>query len=236
MLSALSEMFRRRPRAFTGGAAYILLSLTLITVFVTLWRVEAGRHSTADRRAASLEAELGTTRSMFSKTSDRLDQTHAEFVGLRTNFRSRVTRLTALQVRRAKELWMERGKEHGYAAGWNAVFRANRLTTGHWYAVRIQSGSGRSSLSSVTGLTEGSRYAVASASVTKLAEPPPPPPPPPAQSASCNTNYSGCLLPDASDYDCEGGSGDGPYYTGPVTILGYDEYGLDADGDGYGCE
>jgi hypothetical protein len=53
---------------------------------------------------------------------------------------------------------------------------------------------------------------------------------------ACNANYSGCLKADASDYDCSGGSGDGPYYTGPVAVLGYDEYGLDADGDGYGCE
>lgn len=52
----------------------------------------------------------------------------------------------------------------------------------------------------------------------------------------CNPNYSGCLDPSASDYDCEGGSGDGPLYTGTVEVLGYDEYGLDSDGDGIGCE
>lgn len=52
----------------------------------------------------------------------------------------------------------------------------------------------------------------------------------------CNPNYSGCLDPSASDYDCEGGSGDGPLYTGTVEVIGYDEYGLDADSDGVGCE
>jgi hypothetical protein len=52
----------------------------------------------------------------------------------------------------------------------------------------------------------------------------------------CNPNYSGCLDPSASDYDCEGGSGDGPLYTGTVEVLGYDEYGLDEDGDGIGCD
>jgi uncharacterized iron-regulated membrane protein len=57
-----------------------------------------------------------------------------------------------------------------------------------------------------------------------------------AQAQRCNPNYSGCLDPNASDYDCEGGSGDGPYYTGTVEVIGYDEYGLDADGDGYGCD
>lgn len=52
----------------------------------------------------------------------------------------------------------------------------------------------------------------------------------------CNPNYSGCLDPNASDYDCEGGSGDGPMYTGTVEVIGYDEYGLDEDGDGIGCD
>lgn len=58
----------------------------------------------------------------------------------------------------------------------------------------------------------------------------------PKTSNNCNTNYSGCLNPNASDYDCAGGSGDGPYYTGQVAVIGYDEYGLDRDGDGIGCE
>jgi hypothetical protein len=55
-------------------------------------------------------------------------------------------------------------------------------------------------------------------------------------SAECDPNYSGCLDPTASDYDCEGGSGDGPLYTGTVEVLGDDHYGLDADGDGIACE
>lgn len=55
--------------------------------------------------------------------------------------------------------------------------------------------------------------------------------------SSCDPNYSGaCLDPAASDYDCEGGSGDGPYYTGEVTVVGSDPYGLDSDSDGIGCE
>lgn len=54
--------------------------------------------------------------------------------------------------------------------------------------------------------------------------------------SECDPNYSGCLDPNASDYDCEGGSGDGPMYTGTVEVLGVDHYGLDADGDGIGCE
>jgi hypothetical protein len=53
---------------------------------------------------------------------------------------------------------------------------------------------------------------------------------------SCTPGYSPCLPP-ASDYDCAGGTGDGPkYVAGPVYVTGSDPYGLDADGDGIGCE
>jgi hypothetical protein len=53
----------------------------------------------------------------------------------------------------------------------------------------------------------------------------------------CDPNYAGaCLDPNSSDYDCEGGSGDGPDYTGSVEVVGRDPYGLDHDGDGYACD
>lgn len=56
-------------------------------------------------------------------------------------------------------------------------------------------------------------------------------------SGGCDPNYAGaCLDPSSPDYDCAGGSGDGPDYTGPVQVVGSDHYGLDADGDGYACE
>jgi hypothetical protein len=50
----------------------------------------------------------------------------------------------------------------------------------------------------------------------------------------CTPGYSPCL-PTASDYDCEGGTGDGPKYTGRVDVTGSDPYDLDADGNGVGC-
>lgn len=59
--------------------------------------------------------------------------------------------------------------------------------------------------------------------------------PAPEQSSNCTPGYSPCLPP-ASDYDCLGGTGDGPEYTGFVRVTGSDPYGLDADGDGTGCE
>src|SRR4051794_9097335 len=59
----------------------------------------------------------------------------------------------------------------------------------------------------------------------------------PAESAKCDPNYEGaCLNPDSPDYDCRGGSGNGPDYTGPVRSVGSDPFDLDRDGDGLACE
>lgn len=54
----------------------------------------------------------------------------------------------------------------------------------------------------------------------------------------CHPSYEGaCLKIGAGDYDCAGGAGNGPNYVrGPVRIVGPDEFGLDGDGDGLGCE
>jgi hypothetical protein len=64
--------------------------------------------------------------------------------------------------------------------------------------------------------------------------------PPPDGCSNPTPGYSPCLeYHGGADYDCAGGSGDGPYYTQPgVTyrVTGFDPYGLDADNDGYGCE
>ena len=56
-----------------------------------------------------------------------------------------------------------------------------------------------------------------------------------AGTSNCTDGYSPCLPP-ATDYDCAGGSGDGPKYTGPVRVTGSDPYDLDRDGDGVGCD
>jgi hypothetical protein len=80
-------------------------------------------------------------------------------------------------------------------------------------------------------LGDGFRYAY-------TLQPKPKPKPPPQRTATgCDPSYTGaCLDPNASDYDCAGGSGDGPLYTGEVGVVGDDHFGLDADGDGVGCE
>jgi len=57
----------------------------------------------------------------------------------------------------------------------------------------------------------------------------------PVAAADCTPGYSPCI-PNGSDVDCRGGSGDGPRYVGRVTVTGSDPYDLDRDGDGVGCQ
>jgi hypothetical protein len=59
------------------------------------------------------------------------------------------------------------------------------------------------------------------------------------EASECDPNYAGaCLDPNAYDYDCAGGEGDGPEYTGTVTVVGEDHYELNADpeSDNTGCD
>lgn len=66
---------------------------------------------------------------------------------------------------------------------------------------------------------------------------PPPAAPTPSPSGACHPSYAdACLDPSVSDYDCIGGSGNGPGYTAKVRVVGPDVYRLDSNGDGYGCE
>jgi hypothetical protein len=65
---------------------------------------------------------------------------------------------------------------------------------------------------------------------------PPAPIPTPKPKPGCHPSYRPCLDPSPSDYDCKGSSDDGPAYTGPVIVFGPDEYELDPDGNGAGCD
>jgi outer membrane biosynthesis protein TonB len=69
-------------------------------------------------------------------------------------------------------------------------------------------------------------------------KPAPKPVPKPAPS-TCDPSYPGvCLKDGIGDYDCAGGSGNGPnYVSGPIKVLSPDPFGLDGnDNDGIGCE
>ena len=64
----------------------------------------------------------------------------------------------------------------------------------------------------------------------------PPTTKPPA--SNCDPAYpDACLHDGIGDYDCAGGSGNGPnYVAGPIRVLAPDPFGLDSDHDGIGCE
>lgn len=68
--------------------------------------------------------------------------------------------------------------------------------------------------------------------------PPPDPTPRPVSGGSCHPSYrDACLKKGIGDYDCASGSGNGPnYVSGPIRVVGFDEFDLDRDGDGIGCE
>jgi hypothetical protein len=82
-----------------------------------------------------------------------------------------------------------------------------------------------------TAEVEGTEAAASSATPLAATATPPPSPTPIAPTATpfpsetstevpCHPSYQGaCLDPNASDYDCAGGSGNGPLYTGPVTVV-----------------
>ncbi|WP_239336800.1 hypothetical protein [Frankia sp. CiP3] len=59
-----------------------------------------------------------------------------------------------------------------------------------------------------------------------------------APARNCDPAYPDvCLQDGIGDYDCAGGSGDGPNYVrGPLRVLAPDPFRLDGDHDGTGCE
>ncbi len=59
-----------------------------------------------------------------------------------------------------------------------------------------------------------------------------------APARNCDSAYPDvCLHDGIGDYDCAGGSGNGPNYVdGPIRVRPPDPFGLDADHDGEGCE
>jgi len=92
------------------------------------------------------------------------------------------------------------------------------------------------SRSAGTGVLPGTAIALV------LARTPPPPPttapPATAPHGNCDPSYPDvCLHDGIGDYDCAGGTGNGPNYVqGPIKVLPPDPFGLDRDGDGTGCE
>ena len=130
----------------------------------------------------------------------------------------RVPKVTGLQLSNARDRLSSRG-------AWDIVVKRREVSKGRTGDVlQQQPRSGRR-------LDEQNRLVLFVARVPLPQQPALEPAP--GTNSSCD--YDPCLPP-AADYDCAGGSGDGPEYTGRVTVTGSDPYGLDADGDGVGCE
>ncbi|GAB3258112.1 hypothetical protein GCM10027448_28520 [Nocardioides dilutus] len=107
------------------------------------------------------------------------------------------------------------------AAGFEVVVEEQTRTSGRDGEVLSQT-PGRGELA-----VPGAAVTIVVANVVRAA--------PPA-SQNCTPGYSPCLTP-ASDYDCAGGSGNGPEYAvGPIYVTGSDPYDLDSEGDGIACE
>ncbi len=162
-------------------------------------------------RNARLEADLASTRSQLRSARSEL----ARLESKRPAPRLVGSTLSAVQATATEEGWTLK-VEH----------RASSMPAGSVLSQTPAPG---------TPIYAGDRVSV----VVAKALPPPPPPTsknPSTSSNNCTPGYSPCLPP-ASDYDCAGGSGNGPEYVyGTVRVTGSDPYGPDADGDGYGCE
>lgn len=236
--------------ALTGGA---VLALALLVVVVL---VPVGRRSTADAaaradaRAIHVPDVVGLT---AAKARDALDDAHLDTrfehdpeaenrcrvfaqdpaagavaddgADIELRCRARVPRVVARRQTTA-ELRLE-----------EAGFRATTINPpgdgdDSRCRVRSQSRSGRAEPDALVRL----RLACRPKPKPKPAAPAEPVEAAPAETG-CDPSYEGaCLDPTASDYDCAGGSGDGPEYTGTVTVVGDDHFDLDRDGDGVGCQ
>jgi hypothetical protein len=132
----------------------------------------------------------------------------------------RVPRLVGMDLAGAREALADRGLR----------VRVRYRSTGRYPAGTVISQSRRRA-----GVLPDSRVTLV---VAKAPPPTTAPPPPTTEPRDCDPSYPGvCLDPDAVDYDCAGGSGDGPEYVeGPIRVRPPDPFDLDREGDGWGCE
>jgi hypothetical protein len=219
-----------RTRIAVAAGVMVVLSVAMLVLWLHAASASAtkgDRLTAQDGQISDLTKRLADEESTLADVQQSLDDQTSKVIAWRSRFDARVrTKTSSLRLQ-----WMTSARE--------SVFSRGGITEDGTYLVQVAGLGTSPSFSDVSPATEGTCFQISAGTPLEIAcgvidtgggtgsggggD-------------GCNTNYSGCLLVDAGDYDCEGGSGDGPNYTGTVEVLGYDEYGLDADGDGIGCD
>lgn len=215
-----------RPAALAATVAYVVDGDTIRLTDgrrVRLVQIDAPelgqRECYANESRAALSRLLPAGTRVRLETDPRLDAVDRYGRSLAYVFKGRENVNRTLVLRGAASAWFYGGVRGRYAVQLDAAARNARATRrGLW------------------GACAGTVYDPTRGVDTRRAAAPAPPPT--APSAKCHPSYQGaCLDPSVSDYDCAGGSGNGPgYVRGPIRVVGPDDYGLDRDGDGIACE
>jgi hypothetical protein len=214
----------RRPRPSNGGQRRRQWIVGLAAVSVVLGGVALGNGDDTNREAGPATTPPAASPSLPAVTTTTTAPTTTTAAPTTTIATVEVPKLVGMRLTSARAALAGRGlratvryrSTAGYPAG--TVISQSRRTG--------------------AGVLPASRITVV---VAKAPPPPPttaPPPPTTSPSRHCDPSYPDvCLNPDAVDYDCAGGSGDGPRYVeGPIRVRPPDPFDLDGEGDGWGCE
>jgi hypothetical protein len=203
---------RRRWAVLLPAAALVTMGAVAAALTTNPDPGDAAAGSTVPSTTAAVPATVATT----LPTTSTASPTTVAMV--------EVPRLVGMDLAGAREALADRGLR----------VRVRYRSTSRYRAGTVVSQSRRGG----AGVLPDSRVTLV---VAKAPPPPPttaPPPPPTTEQRDCDPSYPDvCLDPDAVDYDCAGGSGDGPEYVrGPVRVRPPDPFDLDREGDGWGCE
>lgn len=181
---------------------------------------------------ASIDNDASNTSSRSSSAPTSLAALPTVTTALPSTSASPSTTLAKVNVPKLAGMKLARAKDAIADRGLAATIRYK--STARYPAGTVISQSHRAGV----GVLPHSRITLV---VAKAPPPPPstaPPPPTTTPSRNCDPSYPDvCLDPTAVDYDCAGGSGNGPkYVSGPIRVRAPDPFDLDRDGDGWGCE
>jgi tetrahydromethanopterin S-methyltransferase subunit B len=210
----------------------VVVAIAFAAALLALWLHAASASAKKGDRVTVLNGQVGDL-------TQRLDDQEATIADLEQSLDAEKTKVNAWRGKFDVRVRAKTGRLRGewMSSARFSVFRRAGITSNGPYLVEVSGLGASPSLGSVSAVTDGTCYQISAGSPIEIdCSASQPPPTTTTDGSNCNPNYTPCLIAGASDYDCEGGSGDGPYYTGPVEVIGYDEYDLDRDGDGYGCD